>query len=48
MAKLDALIEDTWAWYEQHKGKGRKIEMLACKIRLKALLDAKMALEAEQ
>ena len=45
MAKLDALIAETLEWLAFHKSRKAKIEALACQIRLKALREAKLAVE---
>ena len=48
MEKLDALIEEARKWRLLHKRRGREghVEALAASIRIKALLDARKALEA--
>jgi hypothetical protein len=45
---LDDLIADAHQWWRFHKARGQQIEALACRIRIKALCDARVALEPKE
>lgn len=48
MSGVDALIRETKQWVRRHREHGRRIEALAAAIRLRALMDAKAAMEAKK